>query len=240
MRIVQDTVTPTAAGQRQKITTHTGGATGVFTVASWTVQPSSSAVFVVENNDDWVICKSSASTSTFTMSMSGLTWDATTFGVNGGAGGAGNMLVHPFGVSRDTTNCFRHSKLLYFRGANTATIDELDIAVGATGTWSNDIVYDGKGLVTFNTGTCGAYCPYTPGLNGKLFHINLNGTVRHLRFDCRNRRLDGETTLRYTVGTALVGQRMACIPFVDGTTKMGFVYEWNPSTAYFFSLGIQF
>jgi hypothetical protein len=55
IRIVEDTVNVTAAGQRRRITSHTSGAAGVFTVPAWTVTPSSSAKFVVEYDDDKIL-----------------------------------------------------------------------------------------------------------------------------------------------------------------------------------------
>jgi hypothetical protein len=236
IRIVQDTTTPTAVGQRRRITSHTAGAAGVFTTAAWTVTPSVAAIFVVENDDDKILLRTSAATSTFTYNITANTWDTTTYGASGTAVGAGCMLVLPFGVTRDTTNNFRHSKILCFRGGASAAIDELDIANGATGTWTSAIVYGGQSQ-TFTTGTCGIYNSVT--LGGRFLHINLNGTQRNLRFDCRNRKLDPETYLRFPVGTALVGGRSSIFFFFDGAAKQAFIYNFGPSTAYMFSLGIQ-
>ena len=55
IRIVQDTVTPTAVGQRRNITSHTAGASPVYTVPAWTVTPSANAIFVIENNGDRIL-----------------------------------------------------------------------------------------------------------------------------------------------------------------------------------------
>ena len=64
IRIVQDTVNPTAVGQRRNITSHTAGASPVYTVPAWTVTPSANAIFVIENNGDRILYWGSASSST--------------------------------------------------------------------------------------------------------------------------------------------------------------------------------
>jgi hypothetical protein len=236
VRIVQDTVTPTAVGQRRRITTHTSGASPVFTVAAWTVTPSSSAVFVVENDDDKVLLRTSSSANVYTYNITAATWDTTTFGASGSAVGAGTCFMMPFGVTRDSTGSFRHSKMLCIRGGGSAAIDELDIAAATTGTWASDIVYGAKAQ-TFTTGTCATYGPVTRG--GRLWHINVNGGQTTARFDARNRVMDAETYIRYPQGTAHAGERMAIAPFVDGTDKLGFVYMATTAGAPLFSLAIQ-
>ena len=55
IRIVEDTVNPTAVGQRRNITSHTAGASPVYTVPAWTVTPSANAKFVIENNGDRIL-----------------------------------------------------------------------------------------------------------------------------------------------------------------------------------------
>jgi hypothetical protein len=234
IRIIQDTTTPTAVGQRRRVTSHTAGASGVFTVPSFTVTPSATAKFVIENDDDKIILKSSASTSTFTYNITANTWDTSTFGVNGGAVGAGVMLIHAFGTTRDTSGNHRHSFLYCVRGGNLATIDVLDMA---TNTWANDIVYGGKGGTLFNTGTCGVYNPVT--LGGRFHHVNLNGGQRNMRFDVRNRRLDVESYMRYPQGTAVAGDRNSIAFFFDGTTKQAWLYQISSSSTPMFSIGIQ-
>lgn len=53
---MQDTVNPTAVGQRRNIASHTAGPSAVYTVSSnWPVQLSASAVFVIENNGDRIL-----------------------------------------------------------------------------------------------------------------------------------------------------------------------------------------
>lgn len=235
VRIVEDTITPTAAGQRRRISTHTGGATGTFTVAAWAVMPSASAKFVVENDDDKILLRSSASASVFNYNITANTWDTTTWAA-GAACNAGVVFEQGFGYTRDPGINARHSHLYCLRGGNTASIDVLDIAGGATGAWSNDIVY-GKKAQLFTTGTSGAYDPATN--NGRLLHLNINGTQRMARFDMRHRVLDADSYLRFPQGAALAGQKMANGLFIDGATKLNFKYHLTHTQAQMFSLAVQ-
>ncbi len=232
VRVVEDTVNPTAVNQRRRISSHTGGATGVFTVPAWTVNPSTSAKIVVENDDDKILLTSSAGLFIYTYNIAANTWDTSTWAAPV-AHGAGVVMEQAFGITRDATLNARHSHIYRVRGGNSAAIDVLDIAGGATGAWSNDIAY-GKKAQTFTTGTCGAYDPAT--LGGRFLHLNVNGTQRMARFDLRNRILDAGTYMRFPGGTAVVGGRMATSAVIDGATKVNNLYAVAASTANMLSL----
>lgn len=236
VRIVEDTTKPTAVGQRRSISSHTSGATGVFTTSSnWTVTPSSTAKFVIENDDDKIIMRTSASVSVYNYNITANTWDTSTW-ASGVAHGAGVFFEQGFGYTKDVASHARHSHIYCIRGGGSAAIDVLDIAGAATGSWSNDVVY-GKKAQTFTTGTSGCYDPTTK--DGRLIHININGTQRFARFDMKNRVLDAGTYNRFPQGTTVVGQKMACGVFIDGTTKSTFIYALNNSQAFMHSLVIQ-
>ncbi len=233
VRIVQDTTTPTAAGQRRRIASHTSGSAAVFTVASWAVTPSTTATFVIENDDDKILLFTNQ-TNVYTYNVTANSWDTTTFAAAANAGAAGIVAEQAFGITRDTTNMALHSHVFRIRGGNVATIDVLDIAGGANGVWSADIAYKNKGGALFNTGTCGGYDPATFG--GRHLFINLNGTQRFLRFDVRNRTLDPYCYLRYPQGTAIVGSKLALSLFIDGTTKLSALYHLTNTQQQFFSV----
>lgn len=236
VRIVEDTTTPTAVGQRRRISTHTGGAAGVFTVAAFAVTPSATCKFVIENDDDKILLFTNQN-AVYNYGIVGNAWDSTTWAAPGTAGAAGIVAGQAFGTSRDTTNNHRHSFIYRIRGGNVNTIDLLDIAGAATGAWTADIAYANKGLTLFTTGNAGAYDPVTMG--GRLLHLNLNGTQRMARFDMRNRVLDVETYLRFPQGAALVGGKVTMNYFFDGATKLAFVYHLTNTAPYMFSLAVQ-
>ena len=239
IRIVEDTTTPTAVNQRRRISTHTGGATGAFTVAAWAVTPSATAKFVVENDDDKIILRSSSGTAVYNYNITANTWDTSTWAAAAACGG-GITVAQAFGPARETNNTnHRHSFIVNVRGGGgggSNAIDILDIAGAATGSWSNDIVFGKKGQV-FQGGTCGAYDPTTH--NGRFLHLTVNGSQRMARFDVKNRVLDAGTYLRYSPGATAVGRRLAISTFVDGTTKLSQLNQLTCSQAQMFSNTIQ-
>ena len=83
IRIVEDLVNPTSVGQRARITSHTAGPSPVFTVPTWSVTPSSSAKFVIENDDDKIIMWSAGTNTTLCYNISTDSWDSTTFAPRG-------------------------------------------------------------------------------------------------------------------------------------------------------------
>lgn len=235
VRVVEDSVNPTACNQRRRISTHTAGAAAVFTVAAWAVMPSATAKFVIENDDDKIMLRSSAGAAVYNYNINANTWDTTTWAAPV-AHGTGVVFEQGFGYTRDTGVNARHSHVYCIRGGNSAAIDVLDIAGAATGAWANDIGY-GKKAQLFTTGTSGAYDPGS--LGGRLLHLNINGTQRFARFDMKNRVLDAGSYLRITAGVAQAGQRMANGLFIDGDTKLNIVYTVLGGTPLMYSLVIQ-
>lgn len=221
VRIVSDATAPTAVGQRRRITSHTSGATGVFTVAAFAVTPSANAIFVIENDDDKILLQSSASLTVLNYNITANTWDTSTWAVPV-AHGAGVVFEQSFGIARDDSNNARHSFLFRVRGGASAAIDVLDIAGAATGTWTNDMVYGNRGQ-TFTTGTCGAYDNACS--DGRFLHLNINGSARMAKFDMRNRIMDSGVFVANLQGAALVGGKLFTSTFIDGSTKLSRLYQ---------------
>ncbi len=239
VRIVEDTTTPTSVGQRRRIASHTAGVNAVWTVAAFAVTPSATAKFVIENDDDKILLRTSAVNTVFTYNIAANTWDTTTFTAGGSAAGAGVMMEQAHGLTYDNNGIgqARHSNIFIVRGGATATIDVLDIAGGANGAWETDIVYGNKGGVTFTTGSSAAYDAVTKG--GRFFHICHNGTYRFLKFDMANRMMDVGCYLRYPPSTAVVGGKLAMSYHMDGATKLAFLYSLASSLALMFNRAIQ-
>lgn len=236
VRIVQDTGTPTAVGQRRVISSHTSGTTPVFTVAAWAVTPSATATFVVENIDDRVLLFTNQ-TSIYHYSISGDAWSTATYTAAANAGAAGIVAEQSFGIARDTTGNARHSFIYRIRGGNVNTIDVFDMAANS---WSADIAYGNKSAAAaslFTTGTCGAYDPVTN--NGRYLYLSINGGQRLARFDVRNRVLEPWKYINYPQGTATVGARLSMAFFFDGSTKLSFLYAQRSSSAETFSIACQ-
>lgn len=241
IRIVEDTVNTTAVGQRRVIASHTAGASPVYTLGSnWAVTPSANAKFVIEY-PNLILVWSTATAVTYTYnygtatinngtnSINANAWHVTYFGNRGGNMGAGCTSFQSFGIQPDAAKNSRHSFIWSFRGGNTTTLDKLDIAGAITGTWSSAVVYDGAGMATLTTGTCGNYAPFDN--DGKFGYLNIyvaSALNQIYRFDTKNGVLTPFTpTGTIQAGTAAVGDRVAPICCIDGTDKYTLVYLVN-------------
>ena len=236
IRIITDGTNKTAVGQRRIITSHTAGASPVYTLTSnWTVTPSSTATYVIEN-PNWILMTSSGSTNTYSYAAVGLggiipanttaqaadTWSTSSFAARGTASGAGTYFVHPFGITLDAGKNSRYSYIYSLRGGNSSAIDVLDIAGATTGSWTSAVAFGGQqAATTFNTGTSGAYDGATN--SGMYAYINMNGSQSFLRLDCLNRVIEPFTVQKFVGGAAITGCRMCTSAFIDGATKLGFL-----------------
>lgn len=236
IRIVEDTVNPTAVNQRRIIASHTAGPSPVYTLGSnWTVTPSSSAKYVIEY-PNLIILRTAANTTTYTYNYNNATinngtnsitadsWSTTYFGAAPANLGAGALLIQSFGIRPEPQKYSRHSFIYFIRGGGVSNIDLLDIAGGTTGAWTTSIVYDGA--VTYTTGNCGSYSPIEN--EGRFCYINnyVNGAINQIfRFDVQNRVLSPYTPTDWIQsGTAAVGNRVATFAAFDGTDKYDMIF----------------
>ena len=234
IRIVQDTVTPGAVGQRRIIASHTAGPSPVYTLGTaWTTQPSSSAKYVIEL-PNLMLLRSSATSTVYTYNYTDATinngtnnitagaWSTTYFGVAPAANASGGMWMPSFGIRPEPGKFARQSFCYFFRGS-AATLDVLDIAGSITGTWTGAITYDGSTALT--TGTTGCYAPFDS--EGRMFYMNIytaSAVNQIFRFDVQNRVLSPYAPTDFVqAGTAVVGQRMAAYAAIDGTDKYSVV-----------------
>lgn len=254
IRVVEDAVNPTAVGQRRKISSHTAGPSAVYTVSTWTVTPSSTAKFVLENANE-ILLFTSASANTFTYSAFAIaggqaadTWSTTTYGARSLAVGTGVSSFQAFGMILDQDKNLRYSQIYSFRGGSTAALDILDIAGAANGSWSNTVTYGSIGT-TFSTGTSLAYDPYgiaptlTEPIDGRgcFAYIQLNGTGNFYRFNAFCRSINQWTQLAYPQSTLAVGQRLAITTFIDpdGGAKVSELIHQRSSAPELFAVLLQ-
>jgi hypothetical protein len=235
IRIVEDTVTPAAVGQRRIIASHTAGPSPVYTLGTnWTTTPSSSAKFVIEQ-PNLIVLRTTGNTTTYTYNFSDATinngtnsiaadaWSTTYFGTAPAANAAGCLWCPSFGIQPDTARYARHSFNYFFRGG-AVTLDVLDIAGGTTGTWTGAIAYDGN-VNAFGAGTTGAYAPF--GEEGRYSYINVyvaSQLSQIYRFDAKHRVFSPYVATDFIqTGTATQGGRMAAVAAIDGTDEYGVV-----------------
>jgi hypothetical protein len=230
IRIVEDTVNVTAAGQRRRIASHTagsGGTAAIYTVSgNWAVTPSAGAKFVIEGSNE-ILCWTSGSANTFTYAQdtygsaqTGDTWSTATYGARGSAVAAGCMAVRSHGLVPDQAKLARHSNIFAFRGGTA--LDILDVAGGANGLWTNGAPFKNSGT-NFTSGSAIACAPATQEGRYAFIIAGVASPCNMYRLDLVNRVLEPYVGPRWTQGTMAVGARMASTVFVDGTTKISFV-----------------
>ena len=228
IRIVQDTVNPTAVGQRRIIASHTAGPSPVYTTGTaWTVTPSTSAKYVIEL-PNLLLLRTSATTTVYTYNYGDATinngtnsiaagaWSTTYFGVAPAANASGGVWAPSWGIQPGVARNARQSFCYFFRGGSTV-LDVLDIAGSITGTWTGAIVYDGA--VALTVGTCGGYAPFDN--EGRMFYLNIyvaSAVNQMNRFDVQNRVMSPFTPTDFLqAGTAAGAKRIACYAALDGT-----------------------
>jgi len=239
IRIVQDTAIPTAAGQRRNITSHTAGASPIYTVPAWSVTPSVNAQYVIENNGDRMILWTTVGLNTNTYTISTGVWDvAGTIFANRAAGiGAGFFSNQAFSIEVDTASPpnVRNSYIYSFRAGSSSTLDIFDIAGAATGTWILNTTYGNAAnpgsSSLFQSGSNSTLDPATN--QGRYMYINRGAagsgpySTVFVRFDMKNQMLEPFTNLRFplsTVATSNSQKIMAYSVYVDGTTKLSFIF----------------
>lgn len=232
IRIVEDTGTPAAVGQRRIISSHTAGPSPVYTIGggNWTTQPSSSAKYVIEY-PNLIVARTAGNTTTYTYNYGPDTvnngtasiltnaWSATYIGTAPAGNAAGNLWMPSFSIQPDTQDNARHSFCYFIRGGAVSSIDLLDIAGGTAGSWSGAITYDTP--TAFTTGNSG-----TPGVasnEGRFFYINSyvqNALNQIFRFDVKNRTFTPYTPTDWIqTAAAAIGNRFVSYVGFDGTTK---------------------
>ncbi len=230
IRIVEDLITPTAVGQRRRITSHTAGASPVYTVPTWSVTPSSTAKYVIENNND-ILLWTTANTTTYRYEWVGNAWDTSTYAVRPSASGAGVQAYHLYNNTIDAAKVSRYSQILSWRGAATADLDIFDISGATTGSWSGNVAYGNKGaLNTVSTGGAGIYSPKD---NAIIFTALTTISVPPMlmKLYASPLKIEGYREPPTVEGTAVVGNRFGFGLFIDGTTRQGMVYKLPCTTA---------
>ena len=215
IRIVEDLTNPTAVGQRRRITSHTAGPSPVYTVPAWTVTPSATAKYMIENNND-ILLWSSSSTSTFRYVADA--WDTTTYAVAPAARSTGTIAFHPFATILNPEKTIRHSHIYTFRGGAVNSLDIFDIAAAATGTWAGAVPYDNQGPVTINTSSGVVYSAVDN--DAMICPVQLSGQQANMYyFDVDKMSLRSYAPCPQISSAPVDGNRLAVEIFVDGTDK---------------------
>lgn len=215
----------TGKGQIRVITSNTGTA---LTVAAWTTTPDATSVYSIEGNDDVFYLLGNNAVTLYKFTVSTNTWATVTPGAaRAGAMAAGGTADwvdnspnwdNETAVAHYTTTLFKQNgRYIYsFRGGASSTLDIYDIVAN---TWISAVAY-GNQMETFTTGSSSI------DLNGSIF-ITKEATGRIFRLDVDMHRLlpvATNTTQVALGGTAVDGDKMFVLPYIDGATTILFGY----------------
>lgn len=238
IRIVEDTTTPTAVGQRRRITTHTAGASPVYTLASnWTVTPSNTCKFVIENDNDKVLFFTN-STTVYNYNIGANTWDTTTWGARPSTPGTGLGTWQAFGLV-DENNVATPAEIFCLRcaGPNGNPVDVLNIAGGATGSWSTFSMTPNY-TTAMTPSSNGFSCQYDP-IGGEGAYMYFGGSFGAnqspypiYRLNLRNRNLSGFVHVPTVIGSSTdsVTQKMGLGVLWDNSKHTTFLYLRIPNS----------
>ena len=225
----------TGKGQIRPIASNTGTVLTVST--AWAVNPDATSTYSIEGNGDVFYLLGNNAVTMYKYTVSTNTWAtlapvAARAGAMAG-GGTADWVDNVVGWDNET-QVAHYSKTLYkqngryiysFRGGATSTLDVYDIAAN---TWISGVAY-GYQQETFTTGSSSC------DMNG-IIYLMKEATGRTFAFDVAKHIIEPFTTNTAQVqlgGTAVDGDKIALVPYVDGATKINYVYQIRHSGADF-------
>ncbi len=208
------------AGQVRTVISNTSTA---LTVATWTTNPDSTSVYVLEGNDNDIYLFGNVAVTAYRYSISGNSWATLSPGVARGA--ATNLGCMHFWAGEETsdawndeTNFLNGRRIYGTRGGGASTIDYYDIALN---TWTNAITY-GPSQETYTTGSAGIY-------RGGKWYTHKDATGRYFVFQPTDVVFDGWSNNVYPQGAAATGQRMFAASYEEGGQKLRYIYHMSNS-----------
>lgn len=200
----------TGAGQVRTIASNTG--TVLTTSAAWTINPDATSVYAIETNQDHGYLMGNNAVTMYRYTLSTNAWATLAPGAARaaapGLGASLSMIESQSHADWTNESAILNGRRLYsFRGGATATLDYYDIAAN---TWVSGVTYGGA-QETFTTGTACA------DLGGYIYLMK-DATGRCFRYSPSANELIPWSTLLYTQGAALLGNRAWGMSYTDGAT----------------------
>lgn len=228
IRIVEDTTTPAAVGQRRIIADNTAGPSPLYTLgSSWTTTPSANAKYVIEL-PNLILLRTNNATPFYAFNYTPRAYTNSAFSIAANSWSQsfasfasthsyGAMAAPCWGIRPDTSKISRHSYVYFFRANSSSLLDRFDLAGANNGAWTGAVTYD-FGSEGMNQGTCGVYDSISN--EGRMFYINrfVSGNLSQIkRFDVQNLTVAPFVSQDYFVtGSATDGVRMAAYAAIDG------------------------
>lgn len=224
----------TGKGQIRPIASNTGTVLTVST--AWAVNPDATSIYSIEGNGDAFYLLGNNAVTMYKYTVSTNTW-ATLAPVAARAGAmvagaTADWVDNVSGWSNETqvnhyagTIYKQNGRYIYsFRGGSS-TLDVYDIAAN---TWISGVAY-GYQMETFTTGSSSC------DMDGVIY-IMKEATGRTFAFNIGANIMEPFATNTAQVqlgGAAVEGDKIALVPYVDGATKINYVYQIRHSGADF-------
>lgn len=224
----------TGKGQIRPIASNTGTVLTVST--AWAVNPGATSTYSIEGNEDVFYLLGNNAVTMYKYTVSTNTWGTlapvASRASSMTAGGTADWIDTVVGWDNET-QIAHYSTTLYkqngryiysFRGGSS-TLDVYDIAAN---TWISGVAY-GYQQETFSAGSSSC------DMDGVVY-ITKESTGRIFAFDVAKNILEpfATNTAQVQLGGAMVeGDKIALIPYVDGATKINYVYQIRHSGADF-------
>lgn len=211
----------TGIGQVRTIASNTG--TQITVSTNWTVTPDATSQYVIEGNDDFLYLLGNNAVTMYRYSISGNSWTTLSPGVvrssAPGTGMSANWVASISSTGWDDESNIRNGRYIYsFRGAATGTLHRYDIALN---TWL-EIAYINI-AETFTTGSS-----YTK--MDRYIYIRKENTGRMFKFSISGNYLEPLTTTLYPESTAVLGDKMWGVKYVENNeVKLTWLY-WLGNT----------
>lgn len=211
----------TGIGQVRTIASNTG--TQITVSTNWTVTPDATSQYVIEGNDDFLYLLGNNAVTMYRYSISGNSWTTLSPGVARssapGTGMSANWVASISSTGWDDESNIRNGRYIYsFRGAATGTLHRYDIALN---TWL-EIAYTNL-TETLTTGSS-----YTK--MDRYIYIRKENTGRMFKFSISGNYLEPVTTTLYPESTAVLGDKMWGVKYVENNeVKLTWLY-WLGNT----------
>ena len=198
------------------------GASTITPATNFTTAPGSDSVFSIEGNDDNIYYLGTGAVAIYKYSISAGTWAGPVTVTTARAGAPSTGLSgHWISLSGDTTwadetnttNGIINGRRIYsLRGGASAALDYYDIALS---TWAS-VTYP-PGVETFTSGS--SYASHD-----QYIYIQKEATGRWFRLNAVTLDMEPWSTMTYTQGAALLGDRAFIAAYIDGATRINYCY----------------
>jgi len=209
-------VAGTGAGQVRTIASSTGNTLTVS--ANWTIAVDTTSQYVIEGNDDYIYLLGNNSTAIYRYSLTSNTWTTLAPATARAAAPTNGMTANWInGVTApdwlDETLPQGNGRYIYsFRGNNNTGLD----------------IYD----ISLNTWTSQTYAPMNDAIGstgcaesiGGFIYLMLGSGGRMIKFNIAANAMEPCSQLWYSQASAITGDRMFSHSYIDGGTRIDFLY----------------